>query len=74
MAKIELEYGESVTITFAQSDGEIKVSFANFAITVIADMPDKSGREGIIYEETFKDTPDNALGVAIQHPSTTPAD
>lgn len=51
--KIELEVGETVTVTFKDSDGEIKVLFGDALIQVSADMPDTQGREGIIYQENF---------------------
>lgn len=70
MAKIELSCGEAVTITFAETDGEITVGFSDEdheivgcdderaavlndlgGIVVHADMPDSSGREGVVYHE-----------------------
>jgi hypothetical protein len=53
MPKVELEPGEQVTVTFKDSDGEITVEFREDALLVTADLPDSSGREGVIYEERF---------------------
>jgi len=71
MAKIELEVGESVVVTFAETDGEITVAFSDKSLRVLVgcreevaaklqalggiavhvDLPDTSGREGVIYHE-----------------------
>lgn len=51
--KVVLEPGEKVVVTFAGTDGEITVAFADGGATVRveADLPDSSGRSGVIYEE-----------------------
>lgn len=48
--------GEYVDVTFAETDGTIRVAFLETAIFVNADMPDSTGREGQIYREDFSDT------------------
>jgi hypothetical protein len=50
---IELREGESVEITFAETDGRITVGFSPHAVFVTSDLPDTQGREGTIYEEVF---------------------
>ena len=54
--KVELEPGEKVAVTLSGTDGVITVSYdgdGDSKLTVHADLPDTSGREGIIYEEDF---------------------
>lgn len=53
--KILLSPGEKVEIKFAETDGVIEVAFAfnEDSIRVTADMPDSTGRVGVIYEERF---------------------
>lgn len=51
--KVELEPGESVTITFKDSDGDLTIAFNEESITVKTDWPDSTNRQGIIYEEKF---------------------
>lgn len=55
--KVELKPGEALVVTFADSDGEITVTFGREAIVVHADLADTSGREGIIYREIFRRPP-----------------
>ena len=51
---IVLQTGESVTINFAESDGELTVAFHEDRITVDAgEWYDTQGRQGIVYEEIF---------------------
>jgi hypothetical protein len=51
---VVLKPGESVSIQFAESDGELIVNFAEDRITVDAgEWYDAQGREGIVYEEIF---------------------
>lgn len=57
--KVELTPGEMVHVVLADTDGEITVSYGGMKhgtdrLIVHADMPDVSGREGIIYCETFR--------------------
>lgn len=54
--KIELKQGERITVTFADTDGEIEVSYGENNLTVTADLPDTTGRQGVIYEEVFGPT------------------
>ncbi len=51
--KVELRPGQSVLVTFADTDGEIETSYDHDAVRVKADLPDSTGREGVIYEETY---------------------
>lgn len=51
---VVLKPGESIRINFAESDGEIIVTFQEDRITVDAgEWYDSTGREGIVYEEIF---------------------
>jgi hypothetical protein len=50
---VVLKPGETLHVQFYESDGEITVDFSETAITVNADLPDTSGREGEIYREEF---------------------
>ncbi len=61
--KIELKPGERITVTLEGTDGEIEVAFNESDVRVTTDLPDSSGREGIIYQECFGDG-DRALGEA----------
>lgn len=51
--RIVLSAGERVVVTFEGTDGEITVTFGDGGslVRVEADLPDSSGREGVIYEE-----------------------
>lgn len=53
--RIELAPGEELTVGFKDTDGEFSIGFdgstPTWAIRVKADLPDSSGRSGIIYEE-----------------------
>jgi hypothetical protein len=61
---VVLKPGESVSIQFAESDGELIVSFAEDRITVDAgEWYDTQGREGIVYEEIFGHGLDKLLAV-----------
>lgn len=51
--RIELDPGETITVAFANSDGEIAITFGPQEILVTADLPDTSGRVGEIYREDF---------------------
>jgi len=51
--KIELQPGESVVVTFAESDGEITVAFTTEEIYVDANLPDSDGKAGRIYSERY---------------------
>jgi hypothetical protein len=51
--KIELRPGERVSVVFEGTDGEIVVRFGEDALEVVADMPDTTGREGVIYSEEW---------------------
>lgn len=49
--KIEIREGEALEISFEGTDGEFIVTWDRKGIRVEADMPDTSGREGVIYHE-----------------------
>jgi len=49
--RIELQPGEELEVGFTESDGTIIVAYTDTALTVSADLPDSTGREGTIYEE-----------------------
>lgn len=56
--KTILSPGECVSVEFENSDvgrffGSILVSFTEKEITVYSDLPDSSGRKGIVYREEF---------------------
>lgn len=51
--EIVLQPGESIKVTFADSDGDIEVRFDEDAIRVQTEWADSTGREGIVYEEKF---------------------
>ena len=53
-AVITLKVGEKVTITFADTDGEVVVDYNKRALTVTAKPEDPAGRHGIVYEEVWK--------------------
>lgn len=53
MVQVTITRGEEVTIAFADTDGEITVAWREDRLTVTADMPDMTGREGVIYEYVF---------------------
>lgn len=55
--KIVLNLGETITVSFAESDGEINVSYDKDAIRVTTEWPDTNGRQGTIYEEIFNNEP-----------------
>ena len=52
--KIELNPGESLTITLAGTDGEFQVHFNERGVEVTADVPDDEGRTDVIYSEKFR--------------------
>lgn len=69
--KVELNCGEAIVVTFAETDGEVTVAYSDPDITTLVgcreeiarelqslggiavhtDMPDTSGREGVVYHE-----------------------
>lgn len=51
--KVELKVGESVSVVFAETDGEIIVDFGETAIEVRSELPDTAGRVGVIYREAY---------------------
>ena len=55
MVIIKLSPGETIIVGFVESDGEITVAFRETEITVYANLPDASNREGIIYREVFEE-------------------
>lgn len=61
---VMLKPGERVQIQFLESDGELVVEFdvdGDGHLRVLADLPDSSGREGVIYDEDFSRTPLEAM-------------
>lgn len=59
--KIELQYGEHVTVAFDGTDGEINVHYAKGKISAFATLEDSAGRMGTIYEEIFNEEDEDAL-------------
>lgn len=55
--QLTIPYGSKVTVSFADTDGEITISFADGAITVHSDLPDDQGREGVIYNSSVLNMP-----------------
>ncbi len=53
--QIVLKPGERIDVCFEDSDGTIQVAFERDAIIVSSELPDTSGREGVIYREVFSD-------------------
>lgn len=58
--RIMLKPGETLIVGFADEndgdgDGTIEIEFGDEVLIVRADMPDTTGREGVIYEERFAD-------------------
>lgn len=51
--KIVLKQGERLEVCLDGTDGEFVIEYGNIDLTVIADMPDTEGREGVIYRESF---------------------
>lgn len=51
--KIYLNPGESITIGFRETDGDIEVCYDHDALRVKADMPDDQSRDEVIYEASF---------------------
>lgn len=57
---VVMKPGETLLVQLHESDGEIKVEFdvggdGHFRVT--SDLPDTSGRDGVIYDEDFSLTP-----------------
>ena len=54
---VTLSPGQHVQIRFSgegiPSDGEISIGFSGTMITVFADLPDRQGRQGVIYQQFF---------------------
>lgn len=52
--KIELSPGDTITVSFKDSDGEFTVTFGETSITVESELPgNRVGGSGLIYEESF---------------------
>jgi hypothetical protein len=67
---VTIQLGQSVSIQFAETDGEITVSYGariDDAVTVEADMPDSYGRTGIIYREDFGVRPGDTIAADDLH-------
>lgn len=65
--RIEVKQGESLTVCFADTDGEFVIKYGKKKLTVKSDLPDSSGREGTIYSAmlsmTMKFPPSHMTGV-----------
>lgn len=62
MIEITLSRGDSVRIRLQGADGLCLIRYGNKAVIIKADLPDNSGRNGIIYEERYLEdynTPDD---------------
>jgi hypothetical protein len=69
--KCELSPGEKLVVTFEGTDGEITVEFAmdGALVRVSADLPDSTGRKGVIYEErASRDEPCAAMETPVEGP------
>ena len=58
MISVTVPQGEAVHVRLAETDGEFTISYGAphlgvDTLLIHADMPDSSGREGIIYEEKY---------------------
>jgi hypothetical protein len=51
--KVELKMGERVVVNLEGTDGEFVISYGRRVLQVTADLPDTSGRKGVIYAEKF---------------------
>lgn len=53
---IVLEAGDTLRVTLEDTDGEFVIDYdsdGSHTLQVITDMPDTSGRNGVIYREDF---------------------
>ena len=71
--KVVLKPGETLEVEFEETDGTIIVGFSETDITVSANLPDTSGREGVIYQEVFG-TNEKAIAVELSEPKSEPLD
>lgn len=58
--KIQIFAGDQIEVVVADSDGTFTIAYdvdGSRKLTVSADMPDTTGREGEIYCEDFSDPP-----------------
>lgn len=51
---IELNAGDTVEITFKDTDGKFIVAYGDQALTIESDLPDSDGRVGVIYSERYE--------------------
>jgi hypothetical protein len=51
--QVVLKPGEYVEIKLAETDGTFRVVYGQTQVDVRADLPDSSGRSGLIYREKF---------------------
>jgi hypothetical protein len=73
--RVVLSQGQRVVVEFEGTDGQIEVDFdsrGDKKLEVTADIPDTSGRSGVIYCEDFSSTPDelyraNEAVMALEH-------
>jgi hypothetical protein len=55
---VEIGIGQDVRIGLRDTDGIFVIDYAKSragVLSIMADMPDTNGREGVIYEERFGD-------------------
>jgi hypothetical protein len=51
--RIELNRGQQLVVGLADTDGEFIITYGPRNLTIESDLPDTSGREGVIYDENF---------------------
>jgi hypothetical protein len=54
MVRIEIGPGEIIEIGLRDTDGVFTVTYGDQEVTVHADLPDSTGRAGIIYSENSR--------------------
>ena len=58
--KVVMKPGDKLLVEFENTDGSFEIDYdskGDYTLTVVADLPDTSGREGVIYCEDFSDVP-----------------
>lgn len=60
--KVILEPGDSLIVELHETDGLFRINYDHMTeqnhLTVWAELPDSSGREGVIYDEDFSSIPE----------------
>jgi hypothetical protein len=63
--QVELDPGDILSVLFDGTDGKIEIYFDSdthpMSLTVTSDLPDTTGREGIIYQEVFEPNLEGAI-------------